>query len=398
MIEADLGHNGRHTFQSFDEVEAWVSEEEAFWSFIPQGQSEDFERNYRAAWRDIRQRVEVARARSTENHWGSLLAELTSRFARDGYLCRARPEAVFLKNLAADPDRQIVVGAMAALLRWRQHVSSTGLGNTRALLYQLGISPDAAVAAKDALDRIAVDANRQLVAADTQHRSLLDGSQERLTAAVAAWDEARGKANQELVAAIKNLEDERERARTESDEVVAKARERLQAIEKTYEEFMRLKSPVQYWSDRRKRYARRSICWGVAMTVFSVLGFLGLQEVAARLLKPATQGGAAGTQGLQAGPLEIGSALLLVMLFLWGLRILARVLLGSIHLEMDAGERGVMAETYLALSKEEHLKEERDRQLVLAALFRPSSTGVVKDDAAPSTWMDILSRIASGKP
>jgi hypothetical protein len=38
--------------------------------------------------------------------------------------------------------------------------------------------------------------------------------------------------------------------------------------------------------------------------------------------------------------------------------------------------------TFLALAKSKSV-EEKDRQLILTALFRPGSDGIVKDDAAP---------------
>jgi hypothetical protein len=72
-----------------------------------------------------------------------------------------------------------------------------------------------------------------------------------------------------------------------------------------------------------------------------------------------------------------------------------RIVLSNLHLEIDSGERVVMAKTYLAMVKEKNISDE-DRKLVLASLFRPTSTGMVKDDAAPATWMDFLSRIVSG--
>jgi hypothetical protein len=58
----------------------------------------------------------------------------------------------------------------------------------------------------------------------------------------------------------------------------------------------------------------------------------------------------------------------------WGLRILARFLLSYSHLSTDTAERHILIETYLALHKEGKVKDE-DRELLLAAIFRPASTG-----------------------
>lgn len=66
----------------------------------------------------------------------------------------------------------------------------------------------------------------------------------------------------------------------------------------------------------------------------------------------------------------------------WATRILVRLYMSEHHLAIDADERATMALTYLALM-ERGAVEEKDRALILAPLFRPSSDGIVKDDAAP---------------
>lgn len=69
----------------------------------------------------------------------------------------------------------------------------------------------------------------------------------------------------------------------------------------------------------------------------------------------------------------------------WVGRILLRVYLSAHHLATDAEERRTMIMTFLALAKSKSVEEveEEDRQVILTALFRPGSDGIVKDDAAP---------------
>ena len=63
----------------------------------------------------------------------------------------------------------------------------------------------------------------------------------------------------------------------------------------------------------------------------------------------------------------------------WVGRLLTRLYLSEHHLRHDAEERAVMTTTYLALTHE-RAAEETDRQIVLAALFRSTPDGIVKDD------------------
>lgn len=76
----------------------------------------------------------------------------------------------------------------------------------------------------------------------------------------------------------------------------------------------------------------------------------------------------------------------------WITRILTRLYLSEHHLAIDAEFRSTMAETFLALIEEGAI-ENKQMEQVLAALFRPASDGLVKDDAAPSfSPGDLLSR------
>ena len=66
----------------------------------------------------------------------------------------------------------------------------------------------------------------------------------------------------------------------------------------------------------------------------------------------------------------------------WIGRILLRMYLSGHHLATDAEERRTMIMTFLALAKSKSVQD-ADRNLILTALFRPGSDGIVKDDAAP---------------
>ncbi len=68
------------------------------------------------------------------------------------------------------------------------------------------------------------------------------------------------------------------------------------------------------------------------------------------------------------------------------------------HLGIDAQSRASMAQTYLALTKED-VASDQDRAILLASLFRPVVDGIVKDDGLPAiTPAAILSGQAFGKP
>jgi len=73
---------------------------------------------------------------------------------------------------------------------------------------------------------------------------------------------------------------------------------------------------------------------------------------------------------------------------IWLVRVLAKIMLSNIHLRTDADERRVMILTYLSLLRRENAITEEDRKVILQTLFRPSATGIIKDDNLPTFLWD----------
>jgi hypothetical protein len=69
-------------------------------------------------------------------------------------------------------------------------------------------------------------------------------------------------------------------------------------------------------------------------------------------------------------------------LIAWGLRLLVKLFLSSVHLRADAEERVTMLKTYLALAKNNEGIKDKDRTLMIQTVFR-SATSLAKDDGGP---------------
>ena len=72
----------------------------------------------------------------------------------------------------------------------------------------------------------------------------------------------------------------------------------------------------------------------------------------------------------------------------WIIRITVKIALSNLHLSEDAHERVVMIQTYLAFVKETEVKE-KDKELILSSLFRPSNIGIIQDESSV-TVTDII--------
>ena len=62
------------------------------------------------------------------------------------------------------------------------------------------------------------------------------------------------------------------------------------------------------------------------------------------------------------------------------------------HLATDADQRANMIETYLALKEGDALPQESQISHLFDAIFRPVSTGIVKDDGVPISLFDYLTQ------
>jgi hypothetical protein len=174
---------------------------------------------------------------------------------------------------------------------------------------------------------------------------------------------------------------------------VESGKKTLEAIAKTYDEKLSLQAPVQLWRDReswhRRRYVGYTIVFLMALVATVWIIWLEFNTWLKPFLdKPATD----------SPPLwPIVAVLASAAFFFWPLRIIARMLLSNAHLSLDAAERAAMAETYLSLLRSDQGLPDGDRKLILEALFRGSATGIVKEDHAPPSTIDVLSQLISGR-
>ncbi|MDP5239119.1 DUF6161 domain-containing protein [Uliginosibacterium sp. 31-16] len=191
---------------------------------------------------------------------------------------------------------------------------------------------------------------------------------------------------------------------------LADARSRLETLEKTYHVHMSLEAPVHYWTKKRERHAKWALGSGIASAVTMVLlGWLlfwkvgkvgdvvaqnaALADAAAKVAKAGASAPAAVEALSSSWHFEVAALVLIATLSFWFIRLVVRVFLSHLHLENDAAERVTMAETYLALISQNKLPAGEDLKTVLAALFRPSGDGIVKDEGLPPSMVDFMTKL-----
>lgn len=179
------------------------------------------------------------------------------------------------------------------------------------------------------------------------------------------------------------------RWQTEFDQLKAQHQQDMEKLRKTFNEEMGLRAPALYWKDKQKTHGTWSKVWGVVSFLGIVGAASGLGFQIHDLLKNTPANTAPETWRL--------AVLALVAVFtVWGVRLIVRLFLSHQHLYTDAQERITMVQTYLSLMEGEHLASRSDRQLILQALFRPASDGLVKDEGVPFSLAEVITR--QGKP
>lgn len=158
-------------------------------------------------------------------------------------------------------------------------------------------------------------------------------------------------------------------------------KKRFESFVKAYETQMKLKAPVQYWTDNCDHHKESAKKFGIASVLLSLLIFLPIAYVAWEILA---------SEQVVWG--KVGVVAFTTSLAIWLIRVLVRMYLSHNHMQMNSQERVVMTQAYLALISEGGASSSEERNLVLQAIFRPVSTGIITDDAAPNNIIELINK------
>ncbi|NWF35455.1 hypothetical protein F3F93_01670 [Mariprofundus sp. KV] len=163
---------------------------------------------------------------------------------------------------------------------------------------------------------------------------------------------------------------------------------KIQEIETFYEEKLRMMKPVDYWVKQQVEHAKER------KTARAHTIWVGLTGVAVVLALYFSMFGLEFKSGDQWRLLPLG---LVAVFFYWPVRLLVRKYLSHLHMEQDAGERIVLTQEFLAMSRGDDNEEgivfsSEERLLILNSLFRHTQTGIVRDDGSPPNILDLITR------
>ena len=210
----------------------------------------------------------------------------------------------------------------------------------------------------------------------------------RANEAIKRFDAAVNNAN-------KKINDQANNSTKGFNDRIKKSEERIKLLDETYERKLKLKAAVTYWEKRKWTHWAHSAVYACIISLIAWLGWDWINNsitelMNLELIKAPKSDEVVQLRGI---PLwRLGVFALMITLYVWALKIIVKIIMSQLHLANVAGERIVMTQTYLALSKDGAIPQEKDMRLILTSLFHPTPTGIVKEDTVPPGMLDFISK------
>lgn len=212
----------------------------------------------------------------------------------------------------------------------------------------------------------------------TRQTNNADGSQERL-------DTLTARADKLLEGQRKRFDKNVSEYEIELNKSFERTQQELDAITKTYDEKLALLAPVRYWGLQEQFHKDKMVLFAKLTGIAAALGIALLILFAWHVLDQ------------KITEVVVGKLVTMAVLStfaIWAVRLCANLFMSHSHLHTDAQERRTMIHTYLALLRSKKALQDEERHLILQTLFRPNSTGMIKEDSGPAHLVDLINRMA----
>lgn len=397
LMTIDLKKNGgKKSFYTADEISQWISKEVEFYDWFADARKADqncpFIIDYiNKALRIVDNGLSAILSASDSDklHFiNTLKTNIENYYLTGNVIHSTSSEGVFLKKLL---DSDVVVacyalGYLIGRIPSQSQLSSKAFkGYMDAWAFKSGINSKSIE--KEVLDNLH---NEWLEKADA-----FNTNQQELTN---KFEEIHKKIETEADAQVAEHLELINQNKIALTNFIDESNQRLKNIEEAYDKHMALQSSVEYWTGRMSYHANKSNTYSRLVVLLGLLGvsvIILLSNIffSTDVTEVIKKGGSVKFSDL---PLwEISVFIFSISIIIWIERVFVRLTLSQLHLETDAGERVVMAKTYIAMLREGQAPKDDDRKLILASLFRPNTTGIINDDALPFN-LDAMQKIIGG--
>lgn len=176
------------------------------------------------------------------------------------------------------------------------------------------------------------------------------------------------------------------------EEFSSKSDKRLEELESTYQEKLKLEEPAKYWSDRAEKLKKQG--W-IALAVLVILVLIVVFSLGKLLWTTPEQIYESFFNGDKSAAIRWSIIYITFISFMvFAIKAVTKVMFSSFHLARDCEERHTLTYFYLSLLKDSSVDNE-DKKLIMQALFSRAETGLLKDDASPTMPNDIVGKFMS---
>lgn len=405
-INIELGSNGGTiTFHNFEEIKEWIEKESTYWAWLGSSNNNVNEltqiwQSWTREWTSINKQTDHTISRIGLEHYDTQLAGLIqmiqTAYTKHQLLHSSTPEAAFITSLKSRINNNAAFYALAYLTNKNFSANNHNAiaGSQAAFAYQYGIK-DRAESETTALINLRNEWQQKFASQAKEQQNLIDSSTKLNRDIDDELHKFKDSLTQQLNNSNELLSDYNLQKQTEIADLfnntkhqlqsyLSESNSKLEELITTFDQKLSLQAPVTYWGKKRKYHQKQRSLLLKQITIGGAIGLISLIASGVFVL------------GTEAKPLPVEYFFLLLLsgVIIWSLKIGIKLYLSHTHLEADAFERITLAHSYLAFLRRGNGVEDKDRQIILDALFRHSQTGLSKDDGGnPHILLDFADRL-----
>ncbi|CAI8238294.1 MAG: Uncharacterised protein [Formosa sp. Hel1_33_131] len=180
----------------------------------------------------------------------------------------------------------------------------------------------------------------------------------------------------------------------EGSEEITGVKNKVEQLEKIYQEKLKLEEPAKYWDTRAGKLKTQGWIAFVALLAFVGIVIWSLGELLWKVPEEIYTSFFAEDKSAAIRWSIIYVTFISFMAFC--IRAITKVMFSSFHLARDCEERHTLTYFYLSLLKDSKV-DEKDRQLIMQSLFSRADSGLLKDDSGPTMPNDLAGKLFGGK-
>ncbi len=370
--------NRSYTFEDLSKFSEFAESQEAVWSWLKMFAVN--ERPLNQTWNIYKGYLEhishfLKKYPTNKESPDGLIRNLnivTTTAVKNGFFPSDSLEANFISNLKETRSPKVAGYALAALMQqdipYNTDSSTAAFEGTFRALQFLEMNKDTLKAGK------------------SEFENLLHTSERKLDEIYKEISEKKEQINDEISLLKKSATAQKKQVQEQKisfEEMLESSKKEIKEFEHACKEKVKMHASVTHWKGKEKNHNNNIKQWRRITFWLATIGTVVFAIIAFSLVKePITQ--------IPVG--QLGAMLAISSFVVWLTRLSAKILISNLHLETDANERVTMIQTYLALLLEGNGLPDNDRQLILQTLFRPSSTGFIKEEG-PTGLLDTISKI-----